>query len=146
MKVYQALTAIVFAATGFAAQAQMTPLGLWKNIDDKTGEAKAEIRITEKDGQLSGRIEKTLRKNTPADAVCTECSDDRKGQPVVGLEILRGGKQTEGKNLWEGGKVLDPESGKEYRGSLTPIEGGARMELRGYWGPFWRTQTWVRIQ
>jgi hypothetical protein len=27
--------------------AQMTPVGLWRNIDDKTGEAKAEIRITE---------------------------------------------------------------------------------------------------
>lgn len=146
MKVYQALTAIVFAATGFAAQAQMTPLGLWKNIDDKTGEAKAEIRITEKDGQLSGRIEKTLRKNTAPDAVCAECPDDRKGQPVTGLEILRGGKQAEGKAVWEGGKILDPENGKEYRASLTPVDGGARMELRGYWGPFWRTQTWVRVQ
>ena len=25
----------------------MTPVGLWRSIDDKTGEAKAEIRIVE---------------------------------------------------------------------------------------------------
>jgi len=48
--------------------------------------------------------------------------------------------------VWDGGKILDPENGKEYRASLTPIEGGKRLEVRGFLGPFWRTQTWVRVQ
>jgi len=139
------LAAIVLAAISATALAQGTPVGLWRNADDKTGEAKAEIRIVESDGALRGRIEKSLRKDTRPDAICDECSDDRKGKPIAGLEIIRGGKKAEGKDVWEGGKILDPENGKEYRASFTPIDGGKKLEVRGYLGPFWRTQTWTRI-
>ena len=141
--------AIVFAATSIvavSAMAQSTPVGLWRNVDDKTGEVKAEIRIAETGGALLGRIEKSLRKDTKPDAVCDECSDDRKGKPIAGLEIIRGGKKTESKDVWEGGKILDPENGKEYRASFTPVDGGKKLEVRGYLGPFWRTQTWNRVQ
>jgi uncharacterized protein (DUF2147 family) len=141
--------AIVFAATSIvavSAMAQSTPVGLWRNVDDKTGEVKAEIRIAETGGALLGRIEKSLRKDAKPDAVCDECSDDRKGKPITGLDIIRGGKKAEGKDVWEGGKILDPENGKEYRASFTPIEGGKKLEVRGYLGPFWRTQTWNRVQ
>ncbi|GHD04760.1 hypothetical protein GCM10007320_65990 [Pseudorhodoferax aquiterrae] len=129
---------------GLAAQAQMTPVGRWQSVDDKTGEAKAQMQISEQAGQLSGRIEKLLRKEADPQARCTECSDDRKDQPLVGLEIIRGARKAEGKEVWEGGKILDPESGKVYTLRLTPIEGGAKLEVRGSIGPFWRTQTWVR--
>lgn len=129
---------------GLAAQAQMTPVGRWHSVDDKTGEAKAQMQIGEQGGQLSGRIEKLLRKEADPQARCTECTDDRKDQPLVGLEIIRGAKKAEGKEVWEGGKILDPESGKVYTLRLTPIEGGARLEVRGSIGPFWRTQTWLR--
>ena len=127
-----------------AAFAQATPVGVWRNIDDKTGEVKAEIRVSESAGGLNARIEKRLGKDSKPDAVCTECADDRKGQPLDGLEIVRGVRKVEGKDVWEGGKILDPESGKVYTLRLTPIEGGARLEVRGSIGPFWRTQTWLR--
>ena len=140
------LAAVLFTVTAVSAMAQSTPVGLWRNVDDKTGEAKAEIRIGEAGGALIGRIEKSLRKDTKADAICDECTDDRKGKPMVGLEIIRGGKKAEGKDAWEGGKILDPENGKEYRASFTPIDGGKKLEVRGYLGPFWRTQTWNRVQ
>lgn len=140
------LAALVLVATSVTALAQTTPVGLWRNVDDKTGEAKAEIRIGEASGALVGRIEKSLKKDGKPDAVCDECSDDRKGQPIAGLEIIRGGKKADGKDVWEGGKILDPENGKEYRASFTPIDGGKKLEVRGYLGPFWRTQTWNRVQ
>ncbi|HRA14310.1 MAG TPA: DUF2147 domain-containing protein, partial [Giesbergeria sp.] len=35
----KALAAIVFAVIAAPTWAQMTPEGLWRNIDDKTGEA-----------------------------------------------------------------------------------------------------------
>ena len=142
----KSLAAIFCVAIAAPVWAQVTPVGTWRSIDDKTGEAKAEIRLTESGGALSGRVERSLKKDTKPDAVCTECTDDRKGQPMVGLEIIRGGKKAEGKDVWEGGKIIDPENGKEYRASFTPIEGGARLEVRGYLGPFWRTQTWQRVQ
>ena len=140
------LAAFVLAAGATSALAQMSPVGLWRSVDDKTGESKAEIRIGESGGALQGRIEKTLRKDAKPDAVCEECTDDRKGKPMAGLEIIRGGKKAEGKDVWEGGKILDPENGKEYRASFTPIDGGKKLEVRGYLGPFWRTQTWNRVQ
>ena len=140
------LAAVLFTVTAVSAMAQSTPVGLWRNVDDKTGEAKAEIRIADANGALLGRIEKSLKKDTKPDATCDECGDDRKGKPIAGLEIVRGGKKAEGKDVWEGGRILDPENGKEYRASFTPIDGGKKLEVRGYLGPFWRTQTWTRIQ
>ncbi|WP_440533422.1 DUF2147 domain-containing protein [Variovorax sp. YR566] len=142
----KAFAAVLFAVTAASAMAQVTPVGLWRNVDDKTGEVKAEIRIDETNGALLGRIEKALGKDAKPGATCDECSDDRKGKPMVGLDIIRGGKKAEGKDVWEGGKILDPENGKEYRASYTPVDGGKKLEVRGYLGPFWRTQTWNRVQ
>jgi uncharacterized protein (DUF2147 family) len=141
-----ALTAILFAATATSAFAQMTPVGAWQTIDDKTSEVKSQIRITESGGVVNGRIEKLLRKDAKQDAVCDECSDDRKGKPMVGLEIIRGAKKAEGKDVWEDGKILDPENGKNYTLRLTPIEGGKKLEVRGSVLGIGRTQTWVRVQ
>jgi uncharacterized protein (DUF2147 family) len=128
------------------AWAQATPVGLWRSIDDKTGEPKAEIRIAETDGALKGQIEKVLRKDAKPDAKCEECKDERKGQPMLGLEIIRGAKKTDGADVWENGLILDPENGREYRLRLTPVDGGRKLDVRGSVGPFWRTQTWVRVQ
>ena len=135
---------LVLALPGAMAFAQATPVGLWHSVDDKTGEVKGEIRIVERDGALSGRLQRSLRKDTAPDATCEACTDERKGQPIAGLEIIRGGKKAEDKEVWEGGKILDPENGKEYNARFTPVDGGRRLEVRGYIGPFWRTQTWTR--
>ena len=139
------LAAIALCTAAASAFAQMSPVGLWRSIDDKTGEPKAEIRITDSNGALLGRIEKSLRKEGMQRPSCDECTDERKGKPIAGLEIIRGGKKAEGKDVWEGGRILDPENGKEYRASFTPIDGGKKLEVRGYLGPFWRTQTWNRV-
>lgn len=140
------LVAAVLMLAGGTAWAQMTPLGTWRSIDDSTGEPKAQVVIAEAAGALNGRIEKTLRKDADPKAVCDKCTDDRKDKPMVGLEIIRGAKKTEGKDVWEGGRILDPEKGSDYALRLTPIEGGKKLEVRGSIGPFGRTQTWVRVQ
>jgi uncharacterized protein (DUF2147 family) len=134
-----------FALSG-VVQAQMTPVGNWHTVDDKNGEVKSEIRIVESAGVLTGSIAKVLAKDAKPDAVCDKCVDDRKDKPMVGLQIIRGAKKAEDKEVWEGGKILDPENGKTYNQRLTPIEGGAKLEVRGSIGPFGRTQTWVRAK
>lgn len=147
MKKRKALTALFLIAGGItAAWAQMTPVGLWRSMDDKSGEAKSEIRITEAAGVLSGKVEKLLRKGADPAALCTECKDDLKDKPMVGLTIISNAKKAEGKDVWEGGKILDPENGKSYTLRLTPVEDGKKLDVRGSIGPFWRTQTWVRVQ
>ena len=140
------LAAILFASLTLPALAQMSPVGTWHTMDEKTGEIKSQIVISEPGGVVSGKIDKVLRKDAKPDAVCDECSDDRKGKPIVGLEIIRGAKKAAGKDVWEDGKILDPENGKNYTLRLTPIEGGKKLEVRGSIGPFGRTQTWQRVE
>ena len=136
--------ALLLSAAG-AAMAQMSPVGTWHTIDDKTKEIKSEIQIVDSGGMLSGKVTKLLRKEAKQDAVCDECTDERKGKPMLGLEIVRGAKKADGKDIWEDGKILDPENGKTYGLRMTPIEGGKKLEVRGSIGPFGRTQTWVRV-
>lgn len=137
---------LALASLASLAWAQMTPVGTWQTLDDKTKEAKSEVQITDNDGVLTGKVTKLLRRDAQKDAVCDACTDERKGKPLVGLEIIRGARKAEGKDVWEDGKILDPENGKSYTLRLTPIEGGRKLEVRGSIGPFGRTQTWVRVQ
>ena len=138
---------LLWTGTAAAASAQMTPVGTWRSVDEN-GQPKAQVRI-EAQGEgasqvLTGRIEKVLRAGTDPKAVCDKCTDARKDQPIVGLEIIRGAKKGEG-DVWEGGRILDPEKGSDYGLRLTPIEGGAKLQVRGSLGPFFRTQTWQRV-
>lgn len=141
----RSFVAIVFIAMTGAAQAQMSPVGHWHSIDDKTGELKSLIVITEAAGGLVGQVARLLRKDADQAARCTECKDDRKDKPILGMEIIRGAQKVEGKDVWEGGSVLDPESGRAYNLRLTPVDGGRKLEVRGSIAFFGRTQTWVRV-
>ena len=140
------LTLLVWSLMAAGASAQMSPVGTWHSIDDKTKELKSELVLSESNGVITGRIAKLLRKEAKQDAVCDECSDERKGKPLIGLEIIRGAKKVDGKDVWEGGKILDPENGKEYSLRLTPTDGGAKLDVRGSVFGIGRTQTWVRVQ
>jgi uncharacterized protein (DUF2147 family) len=138
--------ALTIGLTCLSASAQMTPVGTWHTIDDKTNEIKSEITVAETAGVITGKVTKLLRKEAKQDQVCDECSDDRKGKLVLGMEIIRGAKKADGKDVWEDGKILDPENGKNYTLRLTPIEGGKKLEVRGSVFGIGRTQTWVRVQ
>jgi uncharacterized protein (DUF2147 family) len=147
MKVGFKILWVALANVSLSAMAQMTPVGQWHTVDDNTGELKAEIHISDQAGVLAGRVIKTLRNDPTAKKTCDDCKDDRKGQAIVGMEIIRGVKQEGSENLWAGGgKILDPENGKEYTVRMTPLEGGKKLQVRGYIGPFYRTQVWLRVQ
>lgn len=136
---------VLMASTSYA---QMTPVGAWQSIDDKTGQAKAEIQIVEKDGVLTGRVTKSLNAEPGDQKICDQCQDDRKGKAIMGMEIIRAVKIDPASEFtWgNGGKILDPENGKEYTVKMMPKEGGKKLLVRGYIGPFYRTQTWLRVQ
>lgn len=143
----------IFAAAALSlvanlAMAQATPVGLWKTIDDDGKTEKSLVRISDNGGVLTGVIEKVFDASKQ-DAKCDKCTDDRKDKPVVGMAILKGIKQdSDDKGLWGGGEILDPNNGKTYKARLKPIEGGKKLEMRGYVGApmFGRTQTWVRAE
>ena len=59
------LAAILLGLAAVAAQAQMSPVGLWKTIDDETGKEKSWVRVTESGGVLAGRIESCSTRPRP---------------------------------------------------------------------------------
>jgi uncharacterized protein (DUF2147 family) len=145
----QVRTLLAFCASTLAAAAfAQTPVGLWKTIDDATGKEKSLVRITETGGVLSGKVEKGLDPNAKPDARCDECTDARKGQPIIGMTIIRNVRKADDKPFWEGGDILDPNNGKIYRVRLTPSADNKKLEVRGYVGaPFLgRSQTWQRVE
>ncbi len=136
---------LMAVCTSFFAWSQHSPVGAWKTVDDKTGKARAVMRLVETNGVISGRIE---RGYNPAEdnRVCTACPDERKGQLLRGMEVVRG-MRAHGEQ-WGGGEVLDPDNGMTYSCRMRLIDGGARLEVRGYLGIslFGRTQVWERLE
>ncbi len=131
------------------AQAQATPVGLWKTIDDETGRAKSLVRITLSASSLRGTVEKLLDPSAPPDAVCSKCTDARRDQPILGMQIIRGVHASDSDPLrWEGGEILDPNNGKVYQVRLTLSDGGKTLSVRGYIGTplLGRTQVWMRVE
>ena len=133
-------------ASVLAAENSATPVGLWKTVDDQTGETRSLVRIVEAHGVVSGRIEQVLRKGVKPDAVCRKCDGDRHLQPIVGLEIIRGARRVRDAVVWDDGEILQPESGRTFNVRLTPINGGRELEVRASRFGLGRTQVWVRVQ
>lgn len=141
-----AITALLCVAG--AAWAQSTPAGLWKTIDDETKQEKSLVRITEAGGVYSGKVEKGLQPDAK-ETTCSKCTDERKDQPIVGMTIIKGVKaHADDKDVFEGGEILDPNNGKTYKVRLKPVDGGKKLEVRGYIGTplLGRTQTWLRVE
>jgi uncharacterized protein (DUF2147 family) len=139
------ITALVLAVCG-TAFANSSPVGLWKVIDEDGKTERSLVRITESGGVLSGRIEKLLD-GAPADARCDRCPGDLRGQPVLGMEILRN-LRAEGSDsaVWGGGVIVDPSTGRIFRAQLKTVDGGQKLQARGSLGPLSRTQTWQRVE
>ena len=133
---------LVFILIGNLTYAQGV-LGKWKTVDDNSGEPRSIVEITETDGKVYGKIIKLFpQPKEDPDPICEKCeaSDPRFKKKIIGMEIIRGMKQDGAE--YAGGDILDPENGKIYRSKIW-IE-GKDLKVRGYWGPFFRTQTWLR--
>lgn len=119
-------------------------LGDWKTVDDKTGDNFSIVRIYKgSDGLYYGKVAKMLV--GPAGLKCDQCKGEDYNVPLEGLVIIRGMSYNKEKNQLEGGKVLDPESGKFYYGKIYPKDG--KLVLRGSLdkrGILGRNQTWIR--
>lgn len=126
-----------------AALFSQSPVGVWKTIDDETGQAKSHVEITESNGKLQGKVVKLLL-HSP-DRLCEKCPGDLKNQKIMGMTILENMIQKSG--MWKGGKILDPEKGKFYTCEMWLADGDPDvLEVRGYVAFFYRTQKWYRVK
>jgi uncharacterized protein (DUF2147 family) len=114
--------------------------GTWKTIDDETGKPKSIVEIFEKDGKAFGKIIKLFREpNQNQDPICDKCTDDRKDQKILGMEIIREMMQDD--DEWEDGTIMDPKKGTVYDCKMWVEDGN--LQVRGYIAFFFRTQTWL---
>jgi uncharacterized protein (DUF2147 family) len=136
---------LVFYFMAFTAVCEaQTVIGKWKTIDDSSGEERSIVELFERNGMVYGKVIKTILKpGEDPDPVCDQCSPDdhRYNKKIIGMEILR--KMKKSGNEYSDGDILDPENGRVYRCKLWIEEGD--LKVRGYWGPFYRTQTWKKV-
>jgi uncharacterized protein (DUF2147 family) len=121
-----------------------SPVGKWNTVDDKSGKVRSEVQIYEQGGKLFGKITSLTEPNDEQGKprICIHCTGADHNQPVVGLIIIR--DIAPGGDRFKGGTVLDPENGKVYKAELW-IEDG-KLKVRGFLGPFYRTQTWLKAR
>jgi uncharacterized protein (DUF2147 family) len=138
------LSALIWSA---AVAAELSPVGLWKTIDDNTGKPRGLVRIMEVNGEYQGKVEKIfIEAGEDRDPRCEKCDGARRNQPVIGMTILWG--LTKQGDEYQGGEILDPETGKVYRAKMKLEGDGGKLGVRGFIGfsLLGRTQTWVREQ
>jgi uncharacterized protein (DUF2147 family) len=134
---------IVVYSTAYAAG--LSPIGLWKTIDDNTGQPRGLMRIREVNGQYEGKVEKIFSKpGEEPNPKCEKCEGNRRNQPVIGMTILWG--LTKQGDEYQGGEILDPENGKVYRSRMKLVDNGKKLDVRGFIGfsLFGRSQIWLR--
>ncbi|MFL6653094.1 MAG: DUF2147 domain-containing protein [Sulfurifustaceae bacterium] len=129
-------------------------LGVWT-----TAEGKSRVEISKKDGQYQGKIIALKEPLYPTDANDKQYVAGRAGQPkvdrnnpdeklrerpIVGLDLLSGFRY-DGDDVWSGGTIYDPESGKTYKCKLTLVSPN-ELKVRGYVGVslLGRTTVWTR--
>lgn len=116
--------------------------GTWLN---GKGDGLIELRII--DAVLEGRIV-----GSPDDPLNLKPSrlDELNPDPALRTRPLRGltiltGFVRDADGTWHNGRIYDPNSGKTYRGTITPVDANT-LKLRGFVGIslFGRTDTWRR--
>ena len=139
------IVVLLIVAWSAALAGELSPVGLWKTIDDNTGKPRGLVRIMEVDGEYQGKVEKIFAEpGEDPDPKCEKCDGARHNQPVIGMTILWGLKKQGAE--YQGGTILDPESGRIYRARMKLDGKGGKLSVRGFIGfaLLGRTQTWVR--
>lgn len=137
------LALVAFIVITVPCYSQHKIIGKWKTIDDNTGAVRSVVELYERDKKIFGKVTRIFpAPGEDPDPVCDECDagDSRYMKKIIGMEILK--YLTKNGDIYSDGEILDPEVGKVYRCKIW-LE-GPELKVRGYWGPFFRTQTWKR--
>ena len=147
MKINKLLSTFIFLMTcHVSATDALSPVGLWKTIDDETKKEKSIVEIYEIEGKLHGKIIKIFKApEEDQNPKCDKCKGDMKDQPVIGLEILKKLKKSSD-TTWNDGDITDPNNGKTYSCKIEMIESGNKLNVRGFIGfsLLGRTQVWEK--
>lgn len=134
------------------AQTAFTPptdpdavLGTWLN-----GTKRGHIQIYKQGDRYFGKI---IWLKEPNDPLTNKPKMDTKNsnvalraRPIMGLNVMKS-FEYDGGNVWDEGKIYNPEDGKEYSCKMT-LKDPNTLNVRGYVGIslLGSTQTWTRIK
>lgn len=122
--------------------------GLWRTVSDVDGRPRALVRLDPSPRGMRGVVAGSLRPEADAETICSRCSGARKDQPLIGMEILWNMHPKQGDPLtYEGGHILDPDTGSVYSARITMSPDGERLTVRGFIGlsVLGRSQVWERV-
>ena len=138
---------IMLGAAGASLRAaEPSAVGLWEQVDEKSGKPESWFKITERNGAYEGNIVKIFFKpGEDENWVCDKCEGAERGKPVLGLALIKG-MQRNGSS-YENGTIMDPRDGAVYRALMKLSPDGQKLEVRGYLGIslFGRSQVWNRL-
>lgn len=139
-KLFSLFAVLVLSSAPLSADSSV--LGLWKTVDDKSGEVKSIVKVYEYHGKVFGRILVTYEEGRLKDSYDDPDyrAEEVKGQPYfAGLDIIW--NMVRKGDKWKKGKIMDPKEGKVYSSEMW--REGADLIVRGKIGPFGRNQTWL---
>lgn len=118
-------------------------IGTWLTAGDDN----AKIEIFKSNGKYYGKI--VWLKNPIRDGgIALDVNNPDKSKhknPIIGLQIISGFEFDADENIWDNGKIYDPESGKTY--SCNIKKEGNKLKVRGYIGfsLLGRTEIWTKV-
>ena len=134
---------LLFAAAGLSSAESV--IGLWRGVDENTGESTMFTYIYEYRGKLYGRMVVTFDEgimkdqiNKPGDKAELWVGDP----PYAGMDIIW--EMEDRGRRWKKGSICDPKEGKLYASEMW--RDGDNLIVRGKIGPFGRNQTWPPVR
>jgi uncharacterized protein (DUF2147 family) len=135
----------LFLLAAFALSAADDVTGLWRGVDENTGDSTMFTYIYEYRGKLYGRMVVTFDEGIMKDMINRPGDRAEKviGDPFyAGMDIIW--DMEDRGNKWKRGNICDPKEGKVYASEMW--REGNNLVVRGKIGPFGRNQVWQPVR
>ena len=111
--------------------------GIWSTKEPGSREPQVHIRVYQWKNRLYARIIRLVHVKNPPKAIISKNGKESR-RPLIGTTIFRDLVKED--DSWYGGRLLDPNSGSEYRCRVWRV--GGHLKVRGYQFIFYKTFTW----